>query len=345
MTSQNKKILITGVAGFIGSAVAKKLINEGESVIGIDNINNYYDKKLKIDRLKSLKNISLENNSNFVFRKIDIKNINSLKNIFKTFDPKLVLNLAAQAGVRFSITNPESYINSNLVGFSNILECCKIFNIEHLVYASSSSVYGGNKNLPFMEDQQVNHPISLYAATKKSNELMAHSYSHLFNLPCTALRLFTVYGPWGRPDMAPMIFTKSIINKEPINIFNYGNMSRDFTFIDDITEALIRCCFKKATPNDNFDSYNPLPATSFAPHRIFNVGNSKPIKIIKFIETLEDKIGIKAIKVFKELQPGDVISTCSDNLKLYEWINFRPKFDLDKGLSLFVDWYKKYYKV
>tara|TARA_B100000212_G_scaffold262660_1_gene202402 strand:- start:2841 stop:3878 length:1038 start_codon:yes stop_codon:yes gene_type:complete len=342
MTFYKRTILITGAAGFIGAALAKKFLLNRENIIGIDNLNNYYDVKLKKDRLDVISN-NFGSNSNWTFLELDLEEKRKLDYVFQTFKPDVVINLAAQAGVRYSLENPDSYLKSNLLGFGNIIECCREFKIKNFIYASSSSVYGGNKCLPFEEDQSVDHPVSLYAATKKSNELMAHSYSHLFNLPSTGLRFFTVYGPWGRPDMAPMIFTKSIFNKSPIEIYNFGKMERDFTYIDDIVEAIYLCSFKPATIDNDFDSYNPNPSTSFAPHRIFNLGNSRPVELMKFIETLESEIGIKAIKNFKEIQPGDVVATAAETSKIQDWIKYKPNTSLKDGIKKFVKWFSDYY--
>ena len=336
-------ILITGAAGFIGAALAHKILKNGFDLIGIDNLNGYYDVNLKLNRIKSIESKLSFYKGKWIFKKCDLTDIEGLTEIFSSFKPSIVINLAAQAGVRYSIENPESYIKSNLLGFSNILEQCRKNEVSNLIYASSSSVYGSNKKLPFHEEDEVNHPVSLYAATKRSNEFLAHSYSHLYGIPATGLRFFTVYGPWGRPDMAPMIFTKSIFDKEPINIFNYGNMKRDFTYIDDIVEAVFKCCFKKAEPNKNFDPYNPELSTSFAPHRIFNLGNSKSIKLMRFIEILENIIGMKALKNYVEMPLADVEATESDITQLQNWIDFKPKTKIERGLEEFINWYKIYY--
>ena len=336
------KILVTGAAGFIGSALVRKFILNDDFIIGIDNINCYYDQNLKKDRLKNLDHI-FKDNKKWIFEKIDLEDKTSLEFVFSKYKPNIVVNLAAQAGVRYSIENPETYIKSNIFGFFNLLECCRNFNVKNLIYASSSSVYGGTKQFPFSEDNFANHPVSLYASTKISNELIAHSYSHLYNLPATGLRFFTVYGPWGRPDMAPMIFAKSIIDKKPIKVFNYGKMKRDFTYIDDVVEIIFRCCKKPSTIDSNFDKSNPSPSTSFAPHRIFNVGNGKPINILRFIEILENLIGINAIKEFMPIQPGDVEETEADNSKIYNWTGFKPNTNLEEGVSSFVKWYLNYY--
>ncbi len=342
----NQYFLVTGAAGFIGAAVIKRLIENNKKVIGIDNLNSYYDKKLKLKRLELIdltsKKVCLKNN--WIFFKDDIKNFSRLNKIFKKFKPTCVINLAAQAGVRYSLKKPFEYVDSNLIGFVNILELCKTYNIKHLIYASSSSVYGSNQELPFREESNINHPISLYAATKRSNELMAHSYSHLYNFAVTGLRFFTIYGPWGRPDMAPMIFSKAILNGETINLFNYGNMKRDFTFIDDAVECIIRCCDKLAIPDPKFDKSYPNPSTSFCPYRVFNVCNNKAEDIIDFLKTLEKALGKKAIINKKGMQPGDVKDTLGDNKLLESWIKFRPNTPLKNGIKLFAEWYLKYSK-
>ena len=343
MNQKNYRFLVTGSAGFIGAALVIRLLENGESVIGIDNLNSYYSKQLKIDRLKLID--KSKKKSLWKFEEGNLEDVKFLKNIFIKYQPEIIVNLAAQAGVRYSLINPESYINSNLVGFSNLLECCRNFKVCNFIYASSSSVYGGIKEMPFKENQKVDKPVSLYAATKISNELMAHSYSHLFGIPSTGLRFFTVYGPWGRPDMAPMIFTDAIYNRKPLRIFNYGKMKRDFTFIDDIVEGIFRCCYKPANKNDNFISNNNDNYFSNAPHLIFNIGNSEPVELLKFIEILENNIGIKAIKNFEEIQPGDVIATSSNTDRLNEWIGFNPKTSIEDGVKNFVNWYKEYFKI
>ncbi len=336
-------VLVTGACGFIGFHLSKKLLKKDYQVIGIDNFNNYYNPKLKEERLKRLENIS--NSDQFKIFRVDIKNSDSLKNIFKNYRPDVVVNLAAQAGVRYSIENPSEYIQTNLVGFSNIIECCRHHNIKHLVYASSSSVYGGNTNIPFSEKEPVDHPLSLYAATKKSNELIAHSYSHLYRIPATGLRFFTVYGPWGRPDMALFLFTKSILEDKPIRVFNNGKMTRDFTFVDDIAESVVRIILKPATPDDKFDTHNPNPATSWAPHRIYNIGNSNPISLMNYISAIEDCLGKKAKKEFLPLQMGDVPSTSSDCSELESWIGYRPRTSVTDGVRKFVEWYREFYGI
>ena len=338
-----KTILVSGAAGFIGSLLALKLIKEGFRVIGVDNLNNYYSVYLKEARLSFISKEDLSK-ENWVFYQISIEDKSKLEDIFEKEKIDYVVNLAAQAGVRNSLKKPFDYVNSNLVGFLNILELCRNFKIKHLVYASSSSVYGGNTKIPFNEDDSVNHPVSLYAATKKSNELMAHSYSHLFGIPSTGLRFFTVYGPWGRPDMAPMIFADSILKGEPISIFNFGQMKRDFTYIDDIVEAIFKCVFKPATKDDSFQRNKPNASTSFAPHRIFNIGNNQPIDLINFINMMEEALGKKAIKNFLPIEKGDVEITYADTNKLEEWIDFRPKINIKEGINNFVKWYIEYYK-
>lgn len=332
------KILVTGVAGFIGMHSAKKLLDGGHEIIGIDNLNDYYDVTLKEDRLKTL-----EGYKNFKFLKLDIKDQKDVLDLFKKESPERVLHLAAQAGVRYSIQNPYVYIDSNIQGFTNILEGCRAIKTEHLVFASSSSVYGGNTKVPFSEHDNVDHPVSLYAATKKANELMAHTYSHLYQIPTTGLRFFTVYGPWGRPDMSPMLFTKAILADEPIQVFNHGDMMRDFTYIDDIVASVNETLFKIATPNSNFDAHHPDPATSHAPYRIFNIGNSQPVPLMQFIETIEDALGKKAIKKMMGMQAGDVKVTSADTSELNHWVNFKPNTSIKEGVKRFVDWYKNYY--
>ena len=339
-----KKILVTGAAGFIGASLVKKLLMENYEVIGIDNINNYYDQRLKQDRLKDIEKISIGYKNKWTFYKESIEEETVISEIFKKHKPKIIINLAAQGGVRYSLKNPSSYIQSNLVGFSNILELCRFNNIEHLIYASSSSVYGGNVNLPYSESQPVNHPLSLYAATKKSNELMAHAYSHLYDIPCTGLRFFTVYGPWGRPDMAPIIFAKAILKEEPLNIFNYGNMRRDFTFIDDIVDGIVGCLEKPATKNHNFDPLNPDQSSSFAPYRIFNIGNNNSTDLMNFIEILEDNLGKKAIKILRPLEPGDVENTAAKIDLINQWVNFKPKTSIESGVEKFAKWFLNYYQ-
>ncbi len=334
------KILITGSAGFIGFHLARKLLAEGWQVIGIDNLNNYYDPKLKEDRLAIL-----QKHKDFLFQKVDLKDKTAVDAVFANYKPEYVINLAAQAGVRYSIQNPYAYIDSNLVGFMNILEACRHNPVRHLIYASSSSVYGGNKVAPFSTNHNVDHPVSLYAATKKSNELMAHTYSHLYGIPTTGLRFFTVYGPWGRPDMAYFSFTKNIFEKKPIKVFNHGKMERDFTYIDDIVYGIVKLIDRPPVPNPNWDERVDDLSTSFAPYKIYNIGNNQPVPLMKFINVLEEKIGIEAEKIYMDMQPGDVLRTYADVTDLERDIDFRPNTSIEEGLSRFVDWYREYYNV
>ena len=328
-------ILITGVAGFIGFHLSKKLLKKNLKVIGIDNLNNYYDVKLKESRLQEL----IKYEENFIFKKIDLLDFTSLNEVYDYYSPKIVIHLAAQVGVRYSLINPKAYIDSNIVGFSNILELCRISQIEHLIYASSSSVYGGNSKTPFSECDNVDNPVSLYAASKKANELMAYSYSHLYKIPSTGLRFFTVYGPWGRPDMAPMIFTKAIINKKEIEVFNYGDMARDFTYIDDVIEVICRLLNKPPLGQKLKNSSNLVP------YNIFNVGNNKTIKLLSFINLLEKELGKKSIKNFKPFQKGDVKVTSSDTNKIKTYIEYKPNTPIEVGIKKFVSWYNSYYKL
>ena len=339
----NKTILVTGAAGFIGFHLCNTLLNEYQ-IIGLDNLNNYYDIELKKARLGEIKKNenALEN---WHFIKEELCNIEKVENIFTEFKPEIVIHLAAQAGVRYSIENPLAYINSNLVGFSHILECCRRKSVKNLIYASSSSVYGGNTKIPFSEKDNVDHPLSLYAATKKSNELMAHSYSHLYNLSCTGLRFFTVYGPWGRPDMAPMIFAKSIFRKEPIKLFNNGDMARDFTYIGDVIEIIKKVINKPATVDEKFNKNLPNPSTSWSPHRIFNVGSNKKIDLINFIDVLEEEIGIKAIKSYLPIQKGDVKETYACSKEIMNWVQYKPNTALKFGIKKFIKWYRNFYKI
>ena len=334
-------ILVTGAAGFIGSHLCMKLINNGIKVIGIDNFNSYYNPLLKEKRIEIIEDINQNNLWNFY--KVNLENTEKIDEIFKKHKPNIVINLAAQAGVRYSIDNPMSYVESNLVGFLNILQGCRNTKVDHLIYASSSSVYGGNKITPFDESTSADHPVSLYAATKKSNEVLAHSYSHLFQIPMTGLRLFTVYGPMGRPDMAPMIFADAILRGQPINVFNNGNMSRDFTYVDDVIDAIYKCCFKTPYSNVHFHETKPEPSSSFAPHRIFDVGSNNPTNLLSFIDILESALGVKAIKEMKPMQLGDVEATFADIGRLKKWINFSPKTSLTEGIMKFASWYKEYF--
>ena len=333
------KTLVTGVAGFIGMHVANRLLLRDDEVIGIDNLNDYYDVSLKKARLAKL-----ELHEKFSFSKIDISDRNEVADLFTSKQPDLVINLAAQAGVRYSLTNPHDYIEANLQGFLNILEGCRHHQIQHLVYASSSSVYGGNETMPFSEHNNVDHPLSLYAATKKANELMAHTYSHLYQLPTTGLRFFTVYGPWGRPDMSPFLFADAIIKGEPINVFNDGNMARDFTYIDDIVDGIVRVLDKPATPDAKFDALRPDPATSTAPYRVFNIGNGNPTPLMDYIGALETAFGVTARKNFMPMQPGDVPATSADTSELGQWVGFQPVTPVLDGVQKFADWYLAYYK-
>ncbi len=339
------EVLVTGSAGFIGFHLCKKLLEKGINIIGIDNLNSYYDVNLKLARNEQLKVLSEELGYKYIFFKGNIEDNQFIQNIFLKFNPQYVVNLAAQAGVRYSIENPQSYISSNLVGFANVLENCKQFKVKHLVYASSSSVYGGNALYPFSEMNNVDHPISLYAATKKSNEIMAHSYSHLFQLPTTGLRFFTVYGPWGRPDMALFKFTKAILANKEIEIYNNGNMVRDFTYIDDIVDGIILVIKKIPKSDKNFNKLNPNPGSSWSPYRIFNVGNSNAINLMTYIECIESILEKEAIKKFMPMQPGDVQKTISDTSSLKNWINFSPSTPVKEGVKLFVEWYRKFYKI
>jgi UDP-glucuronate 4-epimerase len=351
----SRKILITGTAGFIGYHFAEKVLLHGDEVIGLDNINDYYDTKLKLDRLKESGIFSEEikygeitkskKHDNYTFIKLDLEDKESIFKLFQENKFDMVCNLAAQPGVRYSLENPYSYINSNIVGFMTILEACRHFDIKHLVYASSSSVYGLNQTLPFSTQHNIDHPISLYAATKKSNELMAHSYSHLYNLPVTGLRFFTVYGPWGRPDMAPMLFTKSILEGKPINVFNQGNMKRDFTYIDDITYGILKTLNRIPEGNPKWNGKNPDPSSSPSPYKIYNIGNNDPCNLMKFIKTIEQELGTKAEKIMMPTQPGDLIETRADITDLINDTDYTPQTPLKKGIKRLVDWYKEYYKV
>ena len=331
------RILVTGAAGFIGFHVAKRLLDSGEEVIGLDVINDYYDVRLKHARLAQL-----HGRRGFTFHKLDLADGPGVSQLFKAALPQRVIHLAAQAGVRFSLVNPHAYVNSNLVGFMNILEGCRHNRIEHLLYASSSSVYGANTLMPFSVGHNVDHPVSLYAATKKANELMAHSYSHTFSIPTTGLRFFTVYGPWGRPDMALFIFTKAITEGRPIDVFNEGRMRRDFTYIDDIVEAIVRLIHKVPSPNPRWNGDAPDPATSLAPYRIYNIGNNQPVELLRMIELLEQNLGKVAVKRLLPLQVGDVPATYANVDDLIRDVGFKPATPLDEGIKRFVDWYKAY---
>lgn len=332
-------ILVTGAAGFIGFHLCKELLRIGENVIGLDNLNPYYDVQLKRDRLSVLLS-----EKSFRFIEADLADVASLEDVFKTSQIDKVVNLAAQAGVRYSLENPGVYVSSNLVGFSNLLECCRNYEIGHLVYASSSSVYGANESQPFTVGDTVDHPVSLYAATKKSNELLAHSYSHLYGLPTTGLRFFTVYGPWGRPDMALYSFTESILEGRPIKIFNHGKMKRDFTYVDDITQALTRIMNHIPKPDESFDHSNPNPSSSSAPYSLHNIGNGNPVELGRFISVLEATLGVEAQKELLPLQPGDVLTTYADVSTLHEAIGFKPETPIEEGIASFVRWYREYHQ-
>ncbi|MGR3172996.1 MAG: NAD-dependent epimerase [Candidatus Scalindua sp.] len=330
--------LITGAAGFIGFHLSKRLLAQGKSVVGIDNLSDYYDVNLKKTRLREL-----EENSEFTFYKLDLVDREGVENLFSENKFDYVVNLAAQAGVRYSLTNPHAYIDCNIVGFLNILEGCRHNDVKHLVFASSSSVYGANTNMPFSVHHNVDHPVSLYAATKKSNELMAHTYSSLYKLPCTGIRFFTVYGPLGRPDMALFLFTRAILENKPIDVFNHGKMKRDFTYIDDIVEGVVRLIDKVPEPDPDWNGDNPDSATSYAPYRIYNIGNNNPVELMKFIEVLENCLGKKAKKNLLPIQPGDVPETYADVDDLAKDVGFKPATPIEEGIKKFVEWYREYY--
>jgi UDP-glucuronate 4-epimerase len=332
------KILVTGAAGFIGMHVSERLLARGDEVIGLDNLNDYYDPSLKESRLERLRSFA-----RFRFVKLDVANRDAMARLFGEEKFDRVAHLAAQAGVRYSLKNPHVYVDSNLVGFVNILEGCRYNRVEHLVYASSSSVYGGNAKMPFSERDSVDHPLSLYAATKKANELMAHTYSHLYGLPATGLRFFTVYGPWGRPDMALFLFVRAILEDRPIDVFHHGRMKRDFTYIDDIVEGVIRVLDRKTEPDTAFDSLHPDPGRSHAPYRVFNIGNHDPVDLMDFIETIEEALGRKARKNFLPIQDGDVPATYADVSELGAWTDFKPATSVRDGVGRFVAWYRDYY--
>lgn len=334
------KVLITGTAGFIGSTLAIRLLERGDEVIGIDNLNDYYDVNLKKARLKRVNSYE-----NFTDVRGNIEDKDVVDDLFRKHQPQRVINLAAQAGVRYSLENPHAYINTNIVGFMNILEGCRHSGVEHLLYASSSSVYGANTNYPFSVHNNVDHPVSLYAATKKSSELMAHTYSHLFNIPTTGLRFFTVYGPWGRPDMALFMFTKNILAGKPIDVFNYGDHKRDFTYIDDIVEGVIRTLDNVATPNPDWTGDNPDSATSKAPYRLYNIGNNNPCTLLRYIEVLEECLGKKAEKNMLPLQAGDVPYTYADTSDLMNDVGYKPDTSVEEGIKKFVDWYREFYNI
>ncbi len=333
-------ILVTGSAGFIGAHLSQRLTAQGIKVVGLDNINDYYDQQLKIDRMAAL-----AEGENFVHENRDLSSRSEMEELFQNYSFDAVVNLAAQAGVRYSLINPHSYVDTNLVGFVNILEGCRHSGVKHLVYASSSSVYGANTNMPFSVHDNVDHPVSLYAASKKANELMAHTYSHLYGLATTGLRFFTVYGPWGRPDMALFLFTKAMLAGEPIKVFNHGHMERDFTYIDDIVEGVYRVIFKVPEGDSSWSGDAPDPATSYCPYRVYNIGNNNKEKLLHYIEVLEDCLGIKAEKRMLDMQPGDVPATYANVDDLVCDLGYRPNTSLEYGVDRFVDWYKKYYRI
>ena len=349
-----KKVLITGTAGFIGYHLANLLLRQGYEVVGLDSINDYYDVNLKYDRLETAgiqkstieygKLVSSVKNKNYRFIQLQLEEKEAIMELFKSENFEVVINLAAQAGVRYSLTNPEVYINSNITGFLNILEACRFYPVQNLIYASSSSVYGLNTSMPFSVHKPVDHPVSLYAASKKSNELMAHTYSHLFGVPTIGLRFFTVYGPWGRPDMALFLFTKAILEGKPIEVFNFGEMQRDFTYIDDIVGGISRMVEKPHIANSTWDAKNPDPASSKAPYRIYNIGNNSPVRLMDFIEAIERATGMQAEKIMKPLQPGDVERTWADVNDLVNDYDYRPDTPIEKGIEAFITWYRKYYR-
>jgi UDP-glucuronate 4-epimerase len=334
------KVLVTGAAGFIGMHVSQLLLARGDEVVGLDNLNDYYDPQLKLDRLARL-----TPHANFRFVKMDVADREGTAKLFADEKFDRVVHLAAQAGVRYSLENPHAYIDSNVVGFTNILEGCRHHGVQHLAYASSSSVYGGNTAMPFSEHHNIDHPISLYAATKKANELMAHTYSHLFRLPTTGLRFFTVYGPWGRPDMALFLFTRAILAGEPIKVFNHGRMVRDFTYVDDIANGVVRVLDRPASIDEQFDAASPDPARSNAPYRVFNIGNNDPVTLMSFIEAIESALGRQAVKQYLPMQDGDVPATSADVSELEAWTGFRPAMPVPDGVGRFVQWYRSYFNV
>lgn len=334
------KVLVTGAAGFIGYHVVEALLARHDQVVGIDNLNDYYDVSLKQARLDRL-----TGRLGFSFYRIDLADRQAMENLFVSEKFDRVINLAAQAGVRYSLQNPHAYVDSNLVGFINILECCRHYHIEHLVYASSSSVYGANEKMPFSVTDSVDHPVSLYAATKKANELMAHTYSHLYNIPTTGLRFFTVYGPWGRPDMSPFLFTRKILSGEVIDVFNYGKHRRDFTYIDDIVDGVVRCLDTVATSNSEWDGQNPDAASSKAPWRVYNIGNNEPVELLYYVKVIEQLTGRSASLNLLPMQPGDVVDTYADIDALTQAVGYKPLTSIEKGMKAFVDWYRDYYNV
>jgi len=332
------RYLVTGSAGFIGYHLAERLLSQGAEVVGVDNLNDYYDVRLKEARLERL-----AGHARHRFEHVDLADAKELNRVFDEFRPEIVVNLAAQAGVRYSLSNPHAYVQSNLVGFVNVLEACRHHDVQHLVYASSSSVYGANTTIPFSVSHNVDHPVSLYAATKKANELMAHTYSHLYRLPTTGLRFFTVYGPWGRPDMAYFLFTKAILEGRTIDVYNRGDMRRDFTYVDDVVEGVVRTAQMTATPNPEWNGADPDPGTSNAPYRVYNIGNNQPVQLTRFIGIIEKELGIKAKKNYLPMQPGDVHETFADVDALAKDVGFRPSTPLEVGIRRFVQWYREYY--
>jgi UDP-glucuronate 4-epimerase len=338
--SSSAPILVTGAAGFIGFHLSQLMLSRGHHVVGLDNMNDYYDPRIKEARLAQLKA-----HANFQFVKADLADAKAIMQVFADHKPSHAVNLAAQAGVRYSLENPRAYVDANVIGFLNIIEACRNHPVQHLTYASTSSVYGANENMPFTEHEGVNHPLTLYAATKKANEMMAHCYSHLFNIPTTGLRFFTVYGPWGRPDMALFLFTKNMMEGKPINVFNYGKHRRDFTYVGDIVEGVYRTTLNPAKSNPDWDGMKPDPATSKAPFRIFNIGNNNPVELLDYIKALEDKLGIKATLNLLPLQQGDVPDTMADTSELEKAVGFKPATPVTVGVARFVDWYREYYKV
>ncbi|MCJ7538212.1 MAG: NAD-dependent epimerase [Desulfobacterales bacterium] len=338
MKLEFNKVLVTGAAGFIGYHLSKRLLESGFSVTGIDSLNSYYDVHLKTARLEELKPFE-----NFTFFKIDISDKEAMEKVFESNQFDVVVNLAAQAGVRYSLENPQAYVDANIVGFVNILECCRYKGVKHLVFASSSSVYGANTKMPFSVHHNVDHPVSLYAASKKANELMAHTYSHLYGLSCTGLRFFTVYGPWGRPDMALFLFTKAILEEKPIKVFNHGRMQRDFTYIDDIIEGVVRVMGRLPEPNPIWSGDDPDPGTSYANYKIYNIGNNNPVELMEFIAVIEKVLGKEAKKQFLDLQPGDVPATYADVDDLIKDVDFKPNTPIETGIKHFIEWFKDYY--
>ena len=333
-------LLVTGAAGFIGYHLCLKRLKQGDTVVGVDNLNDYYDVTLKEARLKNL-----QQHENFQFVKLDIADRDRVAQLFRDYAFTRVVNMAAQAGVRYSLENPLAYIDSNVLGFTNIIEGCRHHNIEHLVYASTSSIYGANEKQPFQESDNVDHPLAIYAASKKANELIAHSYSHLYNLPTTGLRFFTVYGPWGRPDMALFLFTRNILADQALDIYNYGNMIRDFTYVDDIVEGVSRAIDIPAQPDPQWDAMNPDPATSYAPYRIYNIGNNRPVPLMDYVHAVEKAVGKKAALNMAPMQEGDVPSTNADVSRLEHDLGYRPQVNVEEGVQAFVDWYRRYYQV